>query len=183
MTAARACLRMRASRPGSLGEVVTDLNSCLVADLGDVERFMTLYLLEARGDALSWVSAGHEPALLADPGSGTITELKGDGPVLGIDAGVTFREHRAPFREPGQVVALCTDGITEAWNDRREQFGRERLRQSLLRHASRPAPAILEGVLWLEDYLANADFAFVVISHDRYFLENVAKRIKATRAA
>jgi sigma-B regulation protein RsbU (phosphoserine phosphatase) len=147
MTAARACLRMRAARPGSLGEVVTDMNRCLVADLGDVERFMTLCLLEVRADRVSWVSAGHEPALLVDADARTIADLGGDDPVLGIDADITFREHHAPFGEPGQVVALCTDGITEAWNESDEQFGRERLKQSLLRHASQHATSILEGVL------------------------------------
>jgi phosphoserine phosphatase RsbU/P len=131
MTAARACLRMRASRLGSLGEIVTEVNRCLVADMGDSGRFMTLYLLEVRGDAVSWVSAGNEPALLVDPGARTITDLKEHGPLLGIDANIIFREHSAPFREPGQVVALCTDGITETWNDSGEQFGRERLKQSL----------------------------------------------------
>ncbi len=35
----------------------------------------------------------------------------------------------------------------------------------------------LEGVIWLEDFLSNADFAFMVISHDRDFLENAATRI------
>lgn len=35
----------------------------------------------------------------------------------------------------------------------------------------------LEGVIWLETFLQNASFAYVVISHDRYFLENAAKRI------
>jgi sigma-B regulation protein RsbU (phosphoserine phosphatase) len=108
---------------------------------------MTLYLLEVRGDALSWVSAGHEPALLVDPGSRTITDLEQHGPTLGIDANIIYREHYAPFREPGQVLALCTDGITEAWNERGEKFGRERLKQSLLRHATESAPAILEGVM------------------------------------
>jgi serine phosphatase RsbU (regulator of sigma subunit) len=147
MTAARACLRMRATRPGSLDEVVTDLNQSLVTDLGDVERFMTFYLLEVRGDALSWVSAGHEPALLVDPSAQTVTDLDGDGPVLGIAAGIPFHAHHAAFREPGQVVALCTDGVTEAWNAGGEQFGRRRLKQSLLRHATQPATAILEGVL------------------------------------
>jgi sigma-B regulation protein RsbU (phosphoserine phosphatase) len=44
-------------------------------------------------------------------------------------------------------VALCTDGITEAWSEAGEQFGRERLKQSLLRHASGPAASILDGVL------------------------------------
>ena len=147
MTAARSCLRMRASQPGSVAEVMTDTNRHLAVDLGDVERFMTFYLLRVSGENLSWVSAGHEPAVLVDPAAGTITDLEGDGPVLGVDPDISYREHHAPFREPGQVLALCTDGITEAWNEGGEQFGRERLKQCLQRHASQSAAAILEAVM------------------------------------
>jgi sigma-B regulation protein RsbU (phosphoserine phosphatase) len=147
MTAARACLRMRASRPGSVAEVMNDVNRHLAVDLGDVDRFMTFYLLEVRDDAVSWVSAGHEPALLVDPASGTTTDLEGGDTVLGIDVDISFHEHHAPFQEPGLVLALCTDGITEAWDESGEQFGRERFRQSLLRHAARDTCAILEGVM------------------------------------
>lgn len=35
----------------------------------------------------------------------------------------------------------------------------------------------LQGILWLEELLNQADFSFVVISHDRSFLENVTNRI------
>lgn len=35
----------------------------------------------------------------------------------------------------------------------------------------------LEGILWLETLLQKAPFAFVLVSHDRYFLENVTNRI------
>src|SRR3712207_2436657 len=35
----------------------------------------------------------------------------------------------------------------------------------------------LEGILWLEKVLQNAPFAFVLVSHDRVFLENVTNRI------
>lgn len=35
----------------------------------------------------------------------------------------------------------------------------------------------LHGVIWLEQLLKSADFPFVLISHDRVFLENVANRI------
>ncbi|MGD0912106.1 MAG: ABC-F family ATP-binding cassette domain-containing protein [Terracidiphilus sp.] len=35
----------------------------------------------------------------------------------------------------------------------------------------------LEGIEWLEDLLRNANFAFVVVTHDRYFLENVATEV------
>jgi ATP-binding cassette subfamily F protein uup len=35
----------------------------------------------------------------------------------------------------------------------------------------------LEGILWLEKLLMNAPFAFVLVSHDRVFLENVTNRV------
>lgn len=35
----------------------------------------------------------------------------------------------------------------------------------------------LEGILWLEQLLKQARFAFVLVSHDRYFLENATNRI------
>ncbi len=147
MTAARACLRMRASHPGDLGEIVTDMNRHLIADLGSTERFMTFCLLEVRSDCLAWVGAGHDPALLVDPGRGTISHLGGDDPFLGLAPDISYQEHRAPFCGLGQVLALCTDGITETFNLADEQFGRERLKQSLLRHACQDASGILESVM------------------------------------
>ena len=35
----------------------------------------------------------------------------------------------------------------------------------------------LEGILWLEKLLSNATFSFLLVSHDRYFLENVTNRV------
>jgi sigma-B regulation protein RsbU (phosphoserine phosphatase) len=96
---------------------------------------------------VTWVSAGHQPALLVDPGSGTVTDLEGDGPPLGIYPDITFHEHHVPFRDSGEVLALYTDGITESWNPDGKQFGHERFKQSLLRHARQSASTILECVI------------------------------------
>ncbi len=147
MTAARAFLRMRANRPGGIGEIVAEMNRHLVADLGDTERFMSLFFIVFHENQLTWVGAGHEPALLVDPGSAIVAELEGDGPLLGIDSDISFAEHQARFEKPGQVLALCTDGVTEAWNPEGEQFGRERFKQSLLRHAQHNAEVILEKIV------------------------------------
>lgn len=35
----------------------------------------------------------------------------------------------------------------------------------------------LEGILWLEKFLQNASFAYIIITHDRYFLENTTNRM------
>ena len=38
----------------------------------------------------------------------------------------------------------------------------------------------LEGILWLEELLKKAGFAFVLVSHDRYFLENTVDSLSAS---
>jgi ABC transport system ATP-binding/permease protein len=35
----------------------------------------------------------------------------------------------------------------------------------------------IEGICWLEDILRQPEFGFVLVTHDRYFLENVTRRI------
>src|SRR5262249_16183106 len=35
----------------------------------------------------------------------------------------------------------------------------------------------LEGIIWLEELLQGASFAYMVVSHDRYFLENVTNQV------
>src|SRR5829696_4885351 len=35
----------------------------------------------------------------------------------------------------------------------------------------------LDGILWLEDLLTGARFSFLLVTHDRYFLENVSNRV------
>jgi ATP-binding cassette subfamily F protein uup len=41
----------------------------------------------------------------------------------------------------------------------------------------------LEGIEWLEKLLSNAPFAFLLVSHDRYFLENTTNRTVELNAA
>jgi sigma-B regulation protein RsbU (phosphoserine phosphatase) len=78
---------------------------------------MTFCLIEVRNDAVTWVGAGHEPALLVDPGSGTVTDLQGDGLPLGIDPGIRFHEHYAPFRNSGEVlVSTAGESWPPGWN-------------------------------------------------------------------
>lgn len=41
----------------------------------------------------------------------------------------------------------------------------------------------LEGILWLEKFLQSASFTFLIISHDRYFLENITNRMMELNGA
>ncbi len=63
MTTARAFLRMRASQPGTISEIITAMNRHLTRDVLETGRFMTLFYLtiDPEKDRIDWVRAGHDP--------------------------------------------------------------------------------------------------------------------------
>jgi PAS domain S-box-containing protein len=148
MSSARAFLHMRVSQPGTVSEIVAAMNVQMVQDVLDSGRFMTLFYLvvDPAGDALHWVRAGHDPALLYDPEQDIFEELDGPGMVLGVDANYVFEESHKEGLKDGQVVAVGTDGIWEAFSKDGQMYGKRRFRELLRRHASAPARDILDAV-------------------------------------
>jgi len=148
MATARAFLRMRASQPGTVAEVVSAMNSHLSRDVLDSGRFMTLFFLtiDPARRQLSWVRAGHDPAILYDPFLDSFEELKGQGIALGVKDEVGYMEQQRENLRNGQIVAIGTDGIWEAFNIKGEMFGKERLKACIRRYASCNASEILSRV-------------------------------------
>ncbi len=148
MTTARAFLRMRASQPGTLSEIISSMNHHLVNDVLETGRFMTLFYLSLDPDAKSieWVRAGHDPALLYDPASDTFEELKGSGIALGVVDDVEYLVHKRAELTDDQIIAVGTDGIWEALNPQGEMFGKERLRELIRSNAHESAGTILNMV-------------------------------------
>ena len=148
MSSARSFLRMRASQPGTVSEIVAAMNVQLAQDVLDSGRFMTLFYLtvDPAEDALHWVRAGHDPALIYDPQQDTFEELAGTGIALGVDAAYNYQENRKTGLKNGQVVAIGTDGIWEATDKDGRMFGKKRFRNILRRHAVERADDILNAV-------------------------------------
>ncbi len=148
MTTARALFRMRASKSGSLSEIVSDLNSYLVRDLEGSGRFMTLFalMIDPVSGGVSWVRAGHDPALVYAPEQDAFTELMGRGLPLGIMPDASYEELAGEGLPPGGVLALGTDGVWEAMDVAGNMFGKERFRRIVRDNAAKSAQDILDAV-------------------------------------
>ena len=148
MTTARAFLRMRASQPGTIAEIVTAMNRHLTRDILESGRFMTLFYLtiDSGKRRLEWVRAGHDPALIYDPASDEFDELKGSGVALGVKDDFDYEQNRRSDLAKSQIIAVGTDGIWEAVNKKGEMFGKERLKEVIRRNAAAGAGDILNAV-------------------------------------
>ena len=148
MTTARAFLRMRASQPGTLSEIISAMNSHLALDVLQTGKFMTLFFLsiDPRKKCVSWVRAGHDPDMLYDPDKDEFDELVGSGIALGVTNEVNYAENHKDGLANGQILAIGTDGIWEAFNRQGEMYGKERLRSVMRKYCHESASTILSAV-------------------------------------
>jgi len=148
MTTARAFLRMRASQPGTISEVISEMNNHLASDVLETGKFMTLFYLAIDPEKrnLSWVRAGHDPALVYTPGSDEFEELKGSGIALGVIDDFEYMANQKEGLINGQIIAIGTDGIWEAFNKEGQMFGKNRFCDIIRKHANASADEIINEV-------------------------------------
>jgi serine phosphatase RsbU (regulator of sigma subunit) len=104
-------------------------------------RFATMFYGVVSPDGnLRYCNAGQEPPLVIRRAG--IEWLEDGGPVLGLLSIATY-ESGAVALEPGDLVVICSDGVTEARTLAGEAFGRDRLVDALANaHGSRPEVAL-----------------------------------------
>jgi serine phosphatase RsbU (regulator of sigma subunit) len=148
MTSARAFFRERSLKPGSIASVVSDVNRQLTRDVEMSNRFMTLFYseLDAKTKQFRWVRAGHEPAILYDPGTDSFEELKGRGLPLGVMEDTEYHECEYQL-STGQIIVISTDGICESCDPDGTMFGKDRLRDKIRDHAARTAKEIVSALM------------------------------------
>ena len=148
MTTARAFLRQRVARPGTLNQIVVDVNRQLSEDVQDSGRFMTLFLCEIDGrkKTIRWVNAGHDPAVIFDRSTGNFKELAGRALPLGVSEKAGYQESLGKLA-PDQIILIGTDGIWESQNTAGQMFGKERFRNVIRANASKTAKEILQAVI------------------------------------
>ncbi len=146
MTTTRATIRAAAEAGARGGALISAANRQLARDASG-GRFMTMFAIvpHAEARAIDWISAGHEPALLYDPGADGFTTLQGDGIPLGVDAGWTYRSETLELPEGGIVV--FTDGIRECKDKDGREFGPAGVEAAVRSAKGRGAQVICERIL------------------------------------
>ena len=159
MTTARAMIRSMSILERDTARRITLVNRLLFPDTTDSGDFITLFYLEfdMAQRQMCWVRAGHDPAILYDPGNDRFAELNGDGMALGIEEDYDFSAYTMPLGLSGQVIVIGTDGIWEAHNPRREMFGKDRLRALIRDHHHLSAHTIKDAVFKAVDDFTGLD--------------------------
>ena len=131
-------------------------------------QFVTAFygIFDATNRTLSYSNAGHSPALLMAADGTARFEERGGVP-LGMFRDTRYYEYFETF-DPGQLLVLYTDGVTEAMNSAGEEYGRDRLAEAVRRFRDLSAREMIDLIhrdvtAWTEGQGAHDDVTFFII--------------------
>jgi sigma-B regulation protein RsbU (phosphoserine phosphatase) len=138
MTTLRTTFRSEAVRFRQPAEVMGAVNQAIAKVLAPgqfISFFYGVYAVPQR--SLTFCNAGMNPPVVFRAGRDYVEYLRKGGPPLGIDPSRPYRSGTL-LLEPGDLVLLYTDGLTEEVNDRGEFFDLDRLVETVRIHRRQP---------------------------------------------
>ena len=161
MSNLQACLKGQVMHPAPVSDTVTRMND-LLSESTDPHMFATFFYGELDGPTgrFTCTNAGHDPALVVRR-DGAVEWISSGGLILGMFGDQKYEQQEITL-EPGDVLVLYTDGITEAGlplvltdaeteerrdDDEDQLFGEERLAAVVVAARERSALGIREAVL------------------------------------
>jgi phosphoserine phosphatase RsbU/P len=148
-----------------LADVMTHLNRQIFLS-SPPEKYATLFLsrYDANSRRLWYCNAGHLPPIVMS--SDGIQLLEATGMVIGLFPDVAYQA-RSVELAPGTLLAIFTDGVTEALNKADEEFGDTQLQAALQHSRARSPEAVWEYVMsrvadWQSDLPQYDDITLIV---------------------
>jgi len=150
MTLTKGFLRALANVSGSPSQVLTQVNRLFYESV-DRGMFISMVygIFDMRNHRLTLARAGHNPVIMRKSGASEVQTVNPGGMALGLDPGDAFArsiEQEEISFQPGDLFVFYTDGFPEAMNKKNEEFGEERLAQSVAKHATQSAEEIMSGI-------------------------------------
>jgi PAS domain S-box-containing protein len=163
---AKYTLRAYALEETDPQQVLTRVNQTLYNEIIEEGMFVTLVygILDLGAGSLTYANGGHPPPVLYDPATRRCQPLEVTGGIVGGVPRWTYQQ-RVVSLVPGAVLALFTDGLTEA--ARGESPRDDSVSVLLQEHATAPVEAIVQALVGRAHDLAGGcledDLAVVVI--------------------
>lgn len=133
----------------TLAEATGSINN-IIYENTPADKFITFFWgkISADGKRFDYVNAGHNNPLLFREGSKEPIELDEGGVILGaIPSMAPYNSASIEF-QPGDVLVLYTDGVTEAMNPQKtEEYEEERLITCLEQSLKKPSQDIMDAVI------------------------------------
>jgi sigma-B regulation protein RsbU (phosphoserine phosphatase) len=142
MASLRASLRgVTLGSPRDFAKLMHQVNH-LVYEASASNRYATFFFAayDPKTRKLDCVNAGHNPPVLLR--GNEIILLKAGGPVVGLLPNAPYVEEALTL-EPGDLLVLYTDGISEAMTHKEEEWGEERMIAAARRVKGQPASHVL----------------------------------------
>jgi anti-anti-sigma factor len=153
MTMIRTALRMEARGNKNASDVMSKMNAFVTDDMKK-GMFVTMFyvILDSKNRIISYASAGHNPMILFRHETHETFFLNPKGFPVGISLPdeELFRKSISLEKiklKKDDMLLIYTDGVTEAMNEKREQYGETRLLDFIKKY----------GHLHPEDFIANLD--------------------------
>jgi phosphoserine phosphatase RsbU/P len=145
MSSLHAAIHAQSASHDSLVATISAVNRYL-ADNIPANRFVTLFYaeLDPESGSMAFLNAGHNPPLIVHA-AGTVEQLASGGLPLGIKPDAEYREGRTQL-QPGDVLVIYSDGVTEAVSPTGEEFGPTRLYEVVSRNVEASAAGIRDRI-------------------------------------
>lgn len=147
MTITRTLLKATAQFISDPTPCIEQLNRLLAAE-NEQMMFVTLFygVLDLRSGQVDYVNAGHNPPYLLRPGHPPKPLPRTGSMALAVLEDAPYSSAQLTLA-PGEQIFLFTDGVTEAMNAERQEYGEERLVQLLARLPQADPQAINQAVV------------------------------------
>jgi Serine phosphatase RsbU, regulator of sigma subunit len=100
-----------------------------------------------RNKEVIYVNAGHNPPYLYKSKTNELIELNDGGILLGALPTMMPYQQGSFSMEKGDMIVSFTDGVTEAFDENREEYGEERLKKLILDNYSKKASVLTDKIV------------------------------------
>jgi phosphoserine phosphatase RsbU/P len=146
MAVARSMIRSHAYAGMTPLDTLAQTNDLILED-AESGMFVTVYhSVFHRGGHSIHINAGHNPPLLYRAATREVVFMPRGGRAIGWFPDNPLRETELQL-ESGDIIVYYTDGLTDAENPAKENFGEERLAQAVLEVADGSAEVILDHII------------------------------------